>query len=121
MKSVFAFVLTAVVAGPVLAACPAPSNTVTVPDGTKATIDEMLTAKKAVTEYNAAVETFRSCLDQERNEAIAARGENLTSEERKQIERDYMDRYNTEAGKLEAVATKVNEQIRAYKTAHPST
>jgi len=120
MKGLSIIALTALVAGPVYAGCTAPSSDVTIPDGSKATLDELLAAKKAVKDYNAAVEAFNSCLNLEQDAAVAARGNNITQEERKQIDKDYADRYNVELAKLQAVAEQLNTQIRAYKAAHPS-
>ena len=120
MKGLFIIALTALVAGPVYAGCAAPSNAVTIPDGSKATLDELLAAKKAVKDYNAAVEAFNSCLDLEQDAAVAARGNNITAEERKQINNDYAERSNAEVTRLQAVADQLNTQIRAYKAAHPA-
>jgi hypothetical protein len=122
MKGLSIIALTALVAGPVYADCAAPTSDATfhMPDGSKATLDEMLAAKKAVKDYNAAVEAFNSCLNLEQDAAIAARGENITKEERKQINDEYSERYNRELAKLQTVADQLNAEIRAYKTAHPA-
>jgi hypothetical protein len=120
MKGLSVIALAAIVAGPVYAGCAAPTNSVTIPDGSKATIEEMVAAKKAVTEYNAAVEAFNSCLNLEQDAAFAARGNNITKEERKQITEDYAKRSDTEVTRLQAVAEQLNAQIRAYKAAHPA-
>ena len=120
MKGLFIIALASLVAGPVYAGCAAPSIAVTIPDGSKATLDELLAAKKAVKDYNAAVEAFNSCLDLEQDAAVAARGNNITAEERKQINNDYAERSNAEVARLQAVADQLNTQIRAYKAAHPA-
>ncbi|MCC7463668.1 MAG: hypothetical protein IT480_14540 [Gammaproteobacteria bacterium] len=120
MKAASLIALTAVLAAPAYADCVAPTNQVTVPDGSKATLEEMLAAKKAVNEYNTAVEAFNSCLNLEQDAAIAARGKNLTDEERKSIDKQYAERSNSEVTRLQAVADELNAQIRAYKAAHPS-
>jgi hypothetical protein len=120
MKGVSIIALTAIIAGPVYADCAAPEGNVTIPDGSKATLDEMLVAKKAVKDYNAAVEAFNSCLNLEQDAAIAARGKNITEEERKQIDHDYAERSNAVVNKLQTVADQLNEQIRLYKAAHPA-
>ena len=119
MRAAAIIALTAIVAAPAYADCVAPAGNVTIPDGSQATLDEMLAAKKAVNEYNAAVEAYNSCLNLEQDAAIAARGKNITEEERKQIDKDYAERSNTEVTKLQAVADQLNTQIRAYKAAHP--
>lgn len=120
MKGASILALAALIAGPVYADCAAPTRDITIPDGSKATLDEMLAAKQAVQEYNAALEAFNSCLNLEQDAAIAARGENITNEERKQINDDYNQRYNAELARLQAVASQLNLQIKAYKAAHPS-
>ena len=119
MKAASIFALTALRAATAHADCVAPVGNVTIPDGSKATLDEMLAAKKAVNEYNAAVEAYNSCLNLEQDAAVAARGKNITDEERKAIEKQYAERYNPEANKLQATADQLNAQIRAYKAAHP--
>jgi hypothetical protein len=122
MKGLSIIALTALVAGPVYADCAPPTSDATfhMPDGSKATLQEMLAAKQAVKDYNAAVEAFNSCLNLEQDAAIAARGENITKEERKQINDEYTERYNRELAKLQTVADQLNTEIRAYKTAHPA-
>jgi hypothetical protein len=119
MKAAAFFALTAVLAAPAYADCVAPPGNVTIPDGSKASIEEMKTAIAAVKEYNAAVEAFNSCLNLEQDAAVAARGKNITDEERKAIEKQYAERYNPEANRLQGVADQLNTQIRAYKAAHP--
>ncbi len=120
MKAVSLIALTALFAAPAYADCVAPEGNVSVPDGATATLEQMLAARKAVNEYNAAVEAFNSCLNLEQDAAIAARGKNITDEERKQIDREYAERSNTEVTRLQAVADQLNAQIKAYKAAHPS-
>jgi hypothetical protein len=119
MKALSIIALTALFAGPVYADCAPPVGNVTIPDGTKATREELVAAKKAVSEYNAALDAFNSCLNLEQDQAVAARGKNITDEERKQIDHDYSERYNAELAKLQALAEQLNTQIRAYKAAHP--
>jgi len=119
MKSLSVLALVALVSAPAYADCVAPTSNVTIPDGTKATLDEMLAAKKGVKDYNAAMEAFGSCLNLEQDAAIAARGNNITEEERKQINRDYSERYNAELARLQNLADQLNTQIKAYKAAHP--
>ena len=119
MKAVSLIALMAVIAGPAYADCVAPPGNVTIPDGSKAAIEEMKAAIAAVKEYNAAVEAYNNCLNLEQDAAVAARGKNITDEERKQIQKEYAERYNPEANRLQAVADQLNTQIRAYKAAHP--
>jgi len=119
MKAASILALAALIAGPVYADCVAPAHDIKVPDGSKATLEEPLAARQAVKEYNTALEAFNSCLSLEQDAAIAARGKNVTNEERKLINDDYTQRYNAELTKLQAVADQLNAQIRAYKAAHP--
>ena len=105
----------ALAAAPTFADCTPPNNDVKIPDGTKATMDEMLAAKRAIQENNTAVETYNSCLKAEQDAKIAAGGPDMKDEERVKISTEYANRQNAEVEKLQKLADKFNVEVRAFK------
>lgn len=100
----------------------APPEAPTIPDGSEASMQEMLDGKSAVSEYQKANEVYRNCLS-EKIEAVNARpadsgnkGEaaSIQAEHEKMVEA-----YNDAVGAEEALADQFNKAIRAYKKANP--
>ncbi len=89
-----------------LAACPYPED-VDIPDGSKASTEEMVEAQKRVKAYMAEMEAYLKCIDEEE----AALGEEITAEQRALN----ISRHNAAVDTMEQVAAAFNEQIRAYK------
>jgi hypothetical protein len=110
----------ALLAAPAFAGCNPPPNDVKIPDGAKATMDEMLAAKRAIQENNTAVETYTQCLKAEQDARIAAGGPDMKDDARAKIAAEYTDRQNAEVEKLQALADKFNVQVRAFKAAQPA-
>jgi len=94
----------------VFAACENPTL-VTVPDGAKATKEELLAAQGNVKTYMAAVEAYLACI----NEEMSAAGEDAPEEFKALM----TTRYNSAVTEMETVAAKFNEQVRAYRAANP--
>ena len=82
-----------------------------IPDGAKATSEEMVEAQTYVKQYIAEMELYLVCLDEE-----AAALEEPPTEEQSQ---SHTQRHNTAVDSMEAVAAQFNEQVRAYKQANP--
>lgn len=99
--------------------CTAPANVVKIPDGNTATMDDMLAAKHAIQENNAAVETYTQCLKAEQDAKIAAGGTDMKDEEKVKISTEYMSRQNVEVEKLQKLADQFNVEVRNYKAKHP--
>lgn len=110
----------ALAAAPAFATCTAPANDVKIPDGSKATMDDMLAAKHAIQENNAAVETYTQCLKTEQDAKIAAGGTDMKDEERVKISTEYANRQNAEVEKLQKLADKFNVEVRAFKAKQPA-
>lgn len=91
-------------------ACETPSM-VNVPDGSQASMDEMVTAQQQVKDYVAAMEEYLACI----NEELEAAGEDAPEEYKSLM----VTRHNTAVGEMEAVAAAFNEQVQAYKAANP--
>ena len=107
--------IAAALASPAHAACTAPTNEVKIPNGSTATMDEMLAAKKAIQENNAVVETYTQCLKAEQEAKIAAGGPDMKDEAMVKISTEYANLQNIEVEKLQKLADQFNVEVRAYK------
>jgi hypothetical protein len=99
------------------AACVYPQAPQKLPNGATATKEEMLAGQKTVKEYQAAVEgAYLPCLDQERNAAVAALDPNDPDYAKKKAALDEVQakKNNAAVDELQAVATRFNEEIKAY-------
>ena len=105
----------ALAAAPAFADCTAPMNDVKIPNGNKATMDEMIAAKHAIQENNTAVETYTQCLKAEQDAKIAAIGAQVTDEQKVKIASEYVNRQNAEVEKLQSLADRFNVEVRAFK------
>ena len=107
--------LGAAVAAPALAECVPPTIAVNMPDGSKASMDEMLATKHAIKDLDAAAQQFDDCLVAERDAKIAAGGDSMKEEQKVKISNEYADRQNEVADKLQKIADQFNVEVRAYK------
>lgn len=107
-------------AGAAQAECAKPDSKLSVPNGSKATKDEMVTAQKAVKALDAAVKEYGTCVAAEQDAEIAKGGEKLTQEARDKIVGRYSKLINDEVDKLQKIADKFNAEIRAYKAKNPA-
>lgn len=110
-----ALLLAALTAGPVHAACSYPKAPEKIPDGNTATTEEMIAAKQAVESYNKEIEAYVSCIKLEYDGAVAGSSEELTEERKKELERMQVQKHNAAIDELQAVAERLNEQIRVFK------
>jgi len=119
MKALMAIaILASLFATPVLADCPYPSGPKKIPDGSTATLDEMLEMKKAVKQYDDDTSAYLSCLQKEHDAALTALGDKATDKQKADLDRIQSDRHNAAITQLQGVADKFNEQVRVYKAAH---
>jgi hypothetical protein len=95
--------------------CPYPAGPKKVPDGNKASLDEMLDMKKAVKQYDDDTTSYLSCIQKEHDAAIAALGDKVTDKQKADLDRIETDRHNAAVAQLQGVADKFNEQVRIYK------
>ena len=103
-------VVAAVITSRASADCVSPP-VATVPDGTRATSDEMVEAQSLVKQFMAEMELYLACLDQEE----AALSEPPTDEQKAA----HTQLHNKAVDSMEAVATKFNEQVRVFKKENP--
>ncbi len=111
-------------------ACTYPRAPEQLPDGEKATKEEMLAAKKVVTQYNNDITAYLNCLQLETDEQLAAlekegaatqqteADKQAFKERKEEFERRRTQRHNAAFEEVTAVVDRFNEQLRAYKKKH---
>lgn len=112
-------IVAALCAGSALAACPVPTTVVVVPDGNKATRDEMIAAQRAVKAYDAEVKTYATCLQGELEAEIAKAGTTLTEADRTTLGKRYANLQNVEVDKLQKAADRFNAELKAFRAKNP--
>ena len=115
MKALFAVTTLAVLAGPVYADCSYPPPPAKLPDGNTATMEEMIEAKKAVTQYNKDINAYVACIKLEHESAVSNAGDKLTKEQKADMERMEVQKNNAAVDQLQSIADRFNEQVRIYK------
>jgi hypothetical protein len=121
MKLMLPLTLTAALfAGQALADCAAPATDANIPNGSKATKEEMVAAQRAVKAYDAAVKTYSDCLKTAQDAEISAAGDKLTEEMRQKIVTKYADKTNVEVDKLQKMADKFNAELKAFRAKNPA-
>jgi hypothetical protein len=121
MKALFAMAALAALAAPVYADCSYPPPPSKLPDGNTATMEEMLEAKKAVTQYNKDINAYVACIKLEHQSAVSKVGDTPTAEQKedmKRMELMEVQKNNAAVDQLQSVADRFNEQVRIYKTKH---
>jgi uncharacterized protein YydD (DUF2326 family) len=121
MKVLYAIAAAAVTAGPVYADCSYPAPPEKLPDGNSATLDEMVSAQKALKEYNKAIESYVSCIKLEHDSAASKVGDKPSPEQKKALddmERVEVQKHNAAIDQLQSVANRFNEQVRLFKAKH---
>ena len=100
--------------------CAYPQAPQTLPNGAKATKDEMLAAQAQVKEYSTAVqETYLPCLEKEKTDYIAAL-DNMDPEytaKKNAIDDMHAKKHNAALDELQAVAARWSEELKAFKAA----
>ena len=85
------------------------------PDGSSATRDEMVAAKKLVDQYNADMTTYLACIKTEHDDALAKQGSTLSEEQKQQMSARYTQKNDAAVDELQEVAGRFNEQLRAFR------
>jgi hypothetical protein len=117
MKALYSIALIAALAGGnAYAACTYPNPPDKLPDGATATRDDMLAGKKAVTEFDKAIGEYNTCLQKETDEAVAKLSADDKQRDSKKADIQKMadQKHNAAVEADEQVATRFNEQLRAY-------
>jgi hypothetical protein len=121
MKFLLPLTMIAVLAtGTAYAECAIPDGKVDIPNGSKATKDEMVAAQRAVKAFDAAVKTYTECLKTEQDAAIAAGGDQMTQEDHDKVVAKFVERSNAQVDRVQKIADKFNAELRAYKAKNPA-
>lgn len=100
------------------AACEYPPKPGQFPDGTTATLEQMVAAQKGVKQFMAAMDAYLKCVDEENPPAPA--GTQLTDAQKKEQdarEKVRVQKHNAAVTDEETVAESFNVQLHAYKDA----
>jgi hypothetical protein len=119
MKALFAITALAALAGPVYADCSYPPPPTKIPGGNTATMNEMLEAKKAVTQYNNDINAYVACIKLEHETTVNNAGDKLTKEQKAEMERVEIQKNNAAVDQLQNIANRFNEQVKIYKAKNP--
>jgi hypothetical protein len=115
MKVLLPIALLALLAGPVHAACSYPTAPTKVPDGSTATLAEMVAAQKLVKKFDEEINAYTACIKLEENAQLAKGGDKLTAEQKSAIEQQQAQKNNAAVDEDQKVADRFNEQIRIFK------
>ena len=89
--------------------CTVPDAAVQIPDGSTATRDQMVAAQHEVKAYDTAVKSYGDCLQHELDAKLASGGN------KQQLEAQYDKLNNAEVDRLQRIAGKFNDELRAFK------
>ena len=96
------------------AACDYPIAPGKFPDGSAATKEEMLEAKKSVVKYNADIESYLSCINAEYDAKVGPQSK-VTAEQKSELDRVQKQKEDAAVAEVTAVTERFNEQLRAWK------
>jgi len=102
------------------AECVYPQAPQALPNGSKATKEEMLAAQGTVKEYSQAVqEVYLPCLDKEKTDAIAALdpADPDYAAKKLAVESMHAKKHNAALDELQATAGRWSEELKAFKAA----
>jgi hypothetical protein len=102
-------------AAPAFSACVAPLNDVKIPNGNKATMQEILAANEALQENTTEIEAYTRCLKAEQQAKLDAIGPDITDQQRSKIASEYVNRQNAESEKLQKLAGLYDVAVRNFR------
>ena len=105
----------AVLAPAAYADCTYPQPPSQIPDGSTATLAQMLSAQKAVSSYNQEMTAYLSCIQLERDSRVAQAGAQLTKQQKQELEAIEIQKHNAAVDQLHSVADRFNAQVRIFK------
>jgi len=116
MKALFAMALSAeLMAATAYADCPYPPAPDRLPDGSSATLEEMVAGQKAVKAYDKAINDYVVCIDHELDAAIAKGGEQLKPQQKADMQKVEAQKHNAAIDQLQNIADRFNEQVKVFK------
>jgi hypothetical protein len=107
--------LASLATGVAQATCIYPREPENIPDGASATYDQMVAAQQAVKQFDADITAYNACLDMELQAILA--DPNLDETRKAEFGTMQAKKNNAAVDHAQAVATRFNEQLHAYKAA----
>ena len=96
------------------AACDYPVAPGKFPDGSLATKEEMVTAKKSVVQYNTDMDAYLVCIKSEFDAKVAAMTK-VTPEQKAEMDKVQNQKQSAALEEVTAVTERFNEQLRTWK------
>ncbi len=111
-----------VVAAQASASCIYPKAPERIPDGTKATKEEMLAGMKTMRAYNDLVAKYTDCLKSDHDAAVAKIDPALAADKKEsqktELDKVLQQKNDAAVDEAQTVTTRFNDQIKAFKAAH---
>ncbi len=110
------FTIAVIIFAPVALACDYPKS-IDVPNGKKATKEEMMAGVKAMKAWQEDLIVYRECIEEEAEASKAAIDSSDPLDEAAQIaalDRQFLLKYNASVDEEAELGSEVNEQIRVY-------
>lgn len=118
MKTMLALAAAAtLLAGTAHAACTYPQSPDSVPDGSKASLEEMLASQKQVKGFDASITDYQACLQKEHDDALAANPD-MTDDQKNERMKILVQKQNAAVDEAQRWADQLNAQIRVYREAN---
>jgi hypothetical protein len=114
MKRLSCLLLAASLTTTAWADCTYPKAPGKMPNGNSATRDEMLAAKKLITQYNTDMNGYLECIKTE-YDGTMAKNASAPEEQKQQMAARYTKQNDAAVDELQEVASQFNEQLRAFK------
>ncbi len=105
----------ALAAAPAFADCVAPLNDVKIPNGNRATMEQILAANHEMQEHTTEVDAYGQCLKAEQQAKIVAIGPDITDDQKAKIASEYVNRQNAEVEKLQTLSDQYNVAVRDFR------
>ena len=110
--------LAALAVSPAFADCAYPHAPSHLPDGSVATMAQMLTAQKAVQTYNSRMMTYMHCIKHQEDNAIVKASTKLTKQQIAKMETMEVQKNNAAVDQLKSVAKQFNTQVKIFQAKH---
>src|SRR3979490_3308913 len=115
MKALFAMAVTAApTAAAVYADCPYPAAPDKLPDGSSATLEEVVAGQKAVRAYDKAITDYGSCIDHECGEPTKKAGDHPKPQQKSDLQHVEAQKHNAAIDQLQNIADRFNEQVKVF-------
>ena len=100
------------------AECTYPTAPGAFPDGTKATKDELIAARKVFVQYDGEMTAYIECIVAAYEADLAAKPD-LSSKQKKELEKAINEKQNSAIAEVEAVKVRFEKERKAYVELHP--